>query len=107
MDDWKSFINETAGYHVGDLVLYRSEASIKGVTADRSMYVGVIVSVESSQSYAQYYGVHWHRLTDNLVPRTVFDATDSDSQRIASHSIKDLILLATKSDVEKLTEVYL
>lgn len=114
MDDWKSFINETTGYHVGDLVLYRSPASIDCVTADRSMFVGVVVSEESvvfseesSERYTQYYIVRWHRLTDGLVPRTTFDITDSYSRRAIVHSIEDLILLATKSDVEKLTGVCL
>lgn len=107
MDDWKSFINETAGYHVGDLVLYRPLASIDGVTADRSMFVGVVVGEESTRGYAQYYRVLWHRLTDDLVPRTTFDTTDDDSRRSVGHSIEDLILLATKSDVEKLTGVCL
>lgn len=107
MDDWKSFVNETIRYHVGDLVLYRSEASTKGVTADRSMFVGVVVSEESNQSYDQYYRVRWHRLTDSLVPRTTFNAIDADSRRTVGHSIEDLILLATKSDVERLTGVSL
>ena len=106
MDEWKSYIDEAVDLRYGDLVIYKSSAATIGVTRDRSMYIGIIVDVKPHASLKKFY-VLWHRLTDRLIPRIVFDANDLDSAWTIPHTADELLLLASRHNLECLTGISL